>query len=119
MVYKPKSQKQLQVGEQIKREVANIFLHGDIFRGDDFKLTVYEADISPDLKNVKIYINIFGEIEKNKLLKELNANSNFFQQKINKSLKLKNVPKVKFAIDESVENAGRISKAIDQENNES
>ena len=37
---KIKSQKQLQVGEQIRRAMANIFLRDDIFNSNAFKATI-------------------------------------------------------------------------------
>ncbi len=112
---KEKSQKQLQIGEQIKREIANIFLRDDIFKSDNFKLTIYEADASPDLKNVKIFVNIFGDIEKKKLLSELNKNSYYFRQKLSKRLKLKNIPQIKFILDQYSDNVDKISKRLKEE----
>lgn len=115
MSFREKSQKQLQVGEQIRREIASIFLRDDIFKESNFKVTVYEADASPDLKNVKIFLSIFGEINKEKLINELNKNHHYFRQKIAKSLRLKNIPQIKFILDESGENAIHISKVIEKE----
>ena len=115
MVLKNKTQKQLQVAEQIKRKLADIFLREDIFKSGDFKVTISEADISPDLKNAKVFVNIFGEVNSSSLLAELNKNSYYFQKKVGNYLKLRNIPKINFILDESLKNAHAISKAIDQE----
>lgn len=115
MVFKEKSQKQLQVGEQVKREIASIFLHGDVLNSNSFKLTVCEADMSPDLKNAKIFINIFGEVNKEKLIGELNKNNYYFRKEIAKSLKLRSAPQIKFILDSASDNAVKISKALEDE----
>ena len=67
MAFKEKTQKQLQVGEQIKREVARIFLYDDIFIKNHFKLTVCEADASPDLKRCVIVVEAWAPIRKSNL----------------------------------------------------
>ena len=115
MSYREKSQKQLQVAETIKRELANLFIRGDVFREEKagkFELTVAEADISPDLKNVKVFINIFGEIDKVKILKELNDTSWFFQKELAKLVRLRNTPKIHFILDEALLKARKIEEAI-------
>ena len=90
MSYKKKSQKQLQIGEQIKREIANIFLKNDIFKNEEIEIVIKEVDISPDLKNTKIFTSINNDhIEKSKLIDELNRSNYYFQQKIAKSLNLR------------------------------
>ena len=115
MVFKEKSQKQLQVGEQIKREIANIFLRNDIFKDSNFKVTVCEADISPDLKNVKIFLSVFGNIAEEKMVKELNDNNYYFRKKLLQSLKLNNIPQIKFFLDKSSQSALDIESKIYEE----
>ena len=115
MVFREKSQKQLQVGEQIRREIANIFLRDDIFKNNNFKVTVCEADISPDLKNVKIFLSVFGDIAEEKMLKELNDNNYYFRKKLSQSLKLNNIPQIKFLLDKSSQNAIDIEFKIHKE----
>ena len=51
-----KSQRQLQVGEQIKRIVASIFLQEDIFVIKGAQVTIARADVSPDMKNARIFL---------------------------------------------------------------
>jgi ribosome-binding factor A len=53
-----KSQRQLQIGETIKRVISDIFLRDDIFfNKHGTHITVSQADASPDAKNVKIFVN--------------------------------------------------------------
>jgi len=115
MVFREKSQKQLQVGEQIRREIANIFLRDDIFKAGNFNVTVFEADISPDLKNAKIFVSIFGEVDQDRILRELNDKNYYFRNKLSKAVKLKNIPQIKFILDRSLQNALDIESKIHKE----
>ena len=58
---KTKSQKQLQIGENYKREMSQIFMQDDMLNFKNCHITILEADVSPDLKNIKFYLDIFGE----------------------------------------------------------
>ena len=53
-----KSQRQLQIGENIKRIMSEIFLQEDFSVIMSNVITIIEADVSPDAKNVKIFVNI-------------------------------------------------------------
>lgn len=118
MSYKEKSQKQLQVGEQIKREIANIFLREDILKDDNIKITVLEADISPDLKNVKIFIDIFGDLNAEKLTNELNKNNKYFRHRISNSLKLRIIPEIRFILDKTSKNVSKINKLLEEDSSQ-
>lgn len=112
---KEKSQKQLQVAEQIRREIASTFLRDNIFKDNSFKVTVYEADISPDLKNAKIFLGVFGEVDRVALVNDLNKNQHYFRQKLAKTLRLKNIPHILFVLDSSADAAIHISKVLEEE----
>ena len=91
-----KSQRQLQVGEQLKRIVAKIFLEEDIFVIKGSQVTIARADVSPDMKNAKIIINIFGNVDKKKMTKELNAASAFFRARMAKQITMRTTPELLF-----------------------
>jgi len=110
----------LQIGEQVKREIANIFLKNDIFAKKDLKVTVKEADVSPDLKNIKIFISLNNDdFNQDKLVNELNANNMYFQKIIAKSMRLRLIPKILFTIDNSMSYGQKISKLISEEGSDS
>ena len=120
MSHRKKSQKQLQIGEQVKREIANIFLKNDIFAKKDLKVTVKEADVSPDLKNIKIFISLNNDdFNQDKLVNELNVNNMYFQKIIAKSMRLRLIPKILFTIDNSMSYGQKISKLISEEGSDS
>jgi ribosome-binding factor A len=107
-----KSQKQLQVGENIKRIIADIFLNEDIVKDKSINIAVKRADISPDMKNAKIFIAIIGDCDTIVAIDSLNKASFFFEKKLFHKLHLKNSPKIKFILDRNYENFSNIENII-------
>ena len=110
-----RSQRQLQVGEQIKRIVASIFLQEDIFVIKDAQVTISRADVSPDMKNVRIIINIFGEVDKKKMTKALNAASAFFRARLAKQITMRVTPELLFILDDAGTDAQKTLAILEQE----
>ncbi len=113
---KPKSQKQLQLGETIKRAMSEIFLREDILTDPKNYITILEADVSPDAKNVKIFIDIFGN-EKNqeKIVAELNKLAPHFRFKLAKKLTTRVVPEIVFMLDKTERKAMVLEELIEAE----
>ena len=132
-----KSQRQLQIGENIKRIISEIFLREDILKLNNKYITISKVDVSPDAKNAKIYIDIFfynnhisnQEIDnndksltdknnnKNLIIDLLNSQSGHFRYQLAKKITLRNIPNISFILDKSQDNINLISTIIDQENN--
>lgn len=111
-----KSQRQLQVGEQIKRIIADIFLREGLTTIMGNYITILEADASPDIKNVRIYIDIFGDTKnKDQILDRLNKAAPHFRYELGKRLTSRNTPEIYFVLDRTEENALRLESLIDQE----
>ena len=111
-----KSQRQLQIGEQIKRLIAEVFARENLSIILGNYTTILEADISPDAKNCVIYVNIFGDETKNKsILEKLNGAAWFFRREIAKQADLRSNPELKFKLDISSKNAADIEDLIQKE----
>lgn len=96
----PKSQRQLQIGENIKRVMSEIFFREDIATAPGSLITVLEADVSPDAKSVRIYVDIFGnESMHEKIIEKLNQNAPHFRYQLAKKVTLRVVPEITFALD--------------------
>ena len=75
-----KSQRQLQIGENLKRVMCDIFMRDDILTVPGSYITILQADVSPDAKNAYIYIDIFGnEPMHQKIIEKLNAMAPHFR----------------------------------------
>ncbi len=111
-----KSQRQLQLGENIKRIMSEIFLREDILTVPGSYITILEADVSPDAKNVKIYLDIFGnENFHEKIVEKLNEASPHFRFKMAKKLSLRITPEIVFVLDKTQRNAVNLESLIDTE----
>ena len=110
---KTKSQRQLQVGETVKRIIADMFLRGDVVNFSGGYVTVLEADVSPDMKNVKIFIDIFGgEKNHDEIVKKLNAAAPHFRFQLAKKITGREVPEMKFILDRTGSNVTKIEDLI-------
>jgi len=115
---KEKGQRQLKVSSDIQRAFSEIFSEQDLFsEKKGIFINVLGVDISPDLKNAKITLDIFGlsfEQKKN-VLKQLNDALPHFRNEMSKKVKLKYIPTIKFFIDEGLDTGTKINKIIDKE----
>lgn len=75
--------------------------------------TVSKAEVTPDLKWCKVWFTVMGGKEhQNKVLEELQENLYDIQGAINRKLKMKIVPRVKFVIDHGEEYAAHINELL-------
>ena len=110
-----KSQRQLQIGEQIKRILAEIFLQESALTIKNGYITILQADISPDAKNAKIFIDIFGEADRKKILQDLKQIAPFLRSKLANKINLRYTPELTFLLDETFREANRIDDLLSQE----
>lgn len=104
------------MGENIKRVMSEIFLREDILSVPGSIITILEADISPDAKSVKIFVEIFGNEEiHDKIIKKLNDAVPHFRYKLAKKVALRTVPDIKFSLDKTGKNADDLESLINSE----
>ncbi len=111
-----KSQRQLQIGENIKRVMSGIFLRADILTIPGSLITVLEADVSPDAKVVRIFVDIFGNEEMHeKIIKKLNESAPHFRYQFAKKITLRSVPEITFSLDRTASKANNLESLINDE----
>jgi ribosome-binding factor A len=102
------------VGDQIKKEVSQIIQRELKDPGIGF-VTVTGVELSPDLKNARIFYSVLGDEQKRqKSDQALNRAVFFIQHEIGKKMRLKYTPKIKFVYDHSLEKGARIEKALEK-----
>jgi len=77
-------------------------------------VTVTGAETSPDLKDANIWISAFPKEESGRVLEILNKNIYFLQQKLNKRLKMRPLPRIKFLEERKTAEAGEIEKILEE-----
>ena len=78
-------------------------------------VTVTKAQISPDLRDAKVFISVIGtEAEIKTTFAGLKDASGFVQRRIGDTMGLKNVPRLTFVLDDSIKKSVRISELLRQ-----
>lgn len=113
------SQRQLQVGEQIKRILAEMLLQDDHFGGHNAYITISKADVSPDVKNAKIFVNVFAQkdakVDTKKIIERLNGLAGYWRGKLAHRIKLRFTPELVFILDDAGSEADKIEQLIHEE----
>ena len=97
------SQRQLRVGELIRRRLSDVLNQGDIHDPDlnRMSITVGEVRCSPDLKIATAYVLPLGGDNRDEALAALRRNRSEIRRIVAKGLALKFSPELRFAIDET------------------
>ena len=112
------SQRQLRVGELIRRALSEIFMQGIIHDPDlnRISVTVSEVTASPDLKIATAYVCPLGGEGGEDLIALLAKNKSEIRRSISKKLTLKYTPDLRFRIDETFDRMDETRRLFSQEN---
>ena len=111
-----KSQRQLKVGEELRHLISNALLR-ESFYDEHIKnnnVTITEVNVSPDLKNAKVYVMPLGGKNKLDVINSLSKATGRLRKIISNSISLRQTPKLSFKIDETFENAKKIHDILDK-----
>ena len=105
------------VNELIKRELGKILLT-EIELPKGTLATLTRVETSPDLNHAKVFISCLPKSQAANTLKIVNKEIYHLQQKLNKRLKMKFVPKIGFWEEKETERAGKIEEILEMVKNE-
>lgn len=101
------------VGDLIKKEIASMILFGEIKDPRIGFVTITHVDLTPDLKEAKVYFSQIGtEKDREKSRDGLNNASGYIRRSLAKRLDLRHIPTVSFLFDDSLEYSDRIERVI-------
>lgn len=112
------SQRQFRFAEVIRSIISDCLFRADFYDNEILmtSITVSFVKMSKDLRIANIYFMPLGGENKHKLLDSLNSNKNIFQKYIAESkLQTKFTPKINFYIDDTFDEAEKISKLLSDE----
>lgn len=111
-----KSQRQLKVGEELRHLISNALLRSSFYDEhiENNNITITEVNVSPDLKNAKVYVMPLGGKKKLDVLNSLNKATGRLKKIISSNLSLRQTPKLIFKIDETFEYAKKINDILDK-----
>ena len=112
------SQRQLRVGELIRRALSDILMQGTIHDPDlnRISVTVSEVTTSPDLKIATAYVCPLGGQGGDDLIALLAKNKSEIRRSISKKLTLKYTPDLRFRIVETFDRMDETRRLFRQEN---
>ncbi|MEX1064206.1 MAG: 30S ribosome-binding factor RbfA [Candidatus Paceibacterota bacterium] len=101
------------VNELLQFEVSKI-LKSEVETGTDVLITVVRAEASLTLEHATIMISVFPSEKEKETLEKIQKEIYSIQQALNKRLVMRTVPKLRFEIDKTEEQASRIEEIIDR-----
>lgn len=112
------SQRQLRVGELIRRSLSDVLMRGDIHDPDlnRMMITVGEVRTSPDLRVATAFILPLGGKNKEEALLALRVNRHEIRRAVAKVVGLKYSPELRFQIDETFDQMDDTRTMLAQEN---
>ena len=111
-----RSQRQLKVGEELRHLISNALLRSSFYDEhiENNNITITEVNVSPDLKNAKVYVMPLGGEKKADVLNGLNKATGRLKKIISSNINLRQTPKLIFKIDETFDYAKKINDILDK-----
>ncbi len=107
--------RQKKISEEIKRVVSEYFIINALKKCGNSLVTITKVDISPDLRNVKIFIsilNVQNDIEQEECFNAIIKNRKQIKKAISDNLALRNIPEITIKKDESYNKAEKIKRLL-------
>lgn len=97
------SQRQLRVGELVRRELSRMLMQGDIHDPElnAMSITVSEVRLSPDLRVATIWVLPLGGGHRDEAIDALKRNKNELRRQLGRRAELKHTPELRFLIDDT------------------
>ena len=103
----------LRVNSLIQQELNKFFLKELDFNIDTL-VTITRVDTYSNLIESNVYISVWPETKKENILAFLNRRIYFIQQELNKRLKMRPVPKIRFLAEKLTAEAGQIEEVLEK-----
>jgi len=105
------------VNSLIKNEISKILLKGVDFPRDVL-ITVTRVETLVNLEQAKVYVSVMPEEQAKRVFKILNRKVYELQQMLNKRLKMRSVPRIKFEKEEKTREAARVEELLEKIKND-
>jgi ribosome-binding factor A len=114
---KAPSQRQLRVGELIRRSLAEVLGRGGLADPDldGVSVTVGEVRVSPDLRHATAFVLPLGGVNAEGVVRALNRNRAALRRAVTRDLTLKHSPEIGFEIDSTFDEAERTRLLLESE----
>ena len=101
------------VAEEFRQELSSLLARGLKDPRITGFVTVTGAKMSPDLKEIAVYVSIHAPgAERDRTLEGLRAAASYLQREVARNLGLRHTPHLRFVYDESVARGDRIERLL-------
>jgi ribosome-binding factor A len=102
------------MGDQLQRELADL-VRTQVKDPRAEGVTISEVDVSPDMRNARIYIaRLGGEAEAiEEAVEALSGAAGFLRRELGRRLHARRIPELRFRADTSFDRAAHLSRVID------
>ncbi len=100
------------VNSLLEQEISKILVRD--FGFTDCLVTLTHVDTSPNLIQTKAYISVMPEEKTDHVIGALNKGVYSVQQKMNRTLNMRPIPKIMFAADKEIAGASRIEELLEK-----
>jgi len=114
MAIKEQSQRQLRVGQEIKKIIAGEIQHDNVRNLENINVlvTITEVQVSPDLKYCNVYF-ISSDNDKNQeVMGGLQLAAGHFRKVIGRKTTLRYVPEINFRLDDTFAEVDKIERLL-------
>lgn len=111
------SQRQLRVGELIRRTLSEVLARGDLYDVDiaHMSITVGEVRTSPDLKTATVHVMPLGGQGADIAIKALNRHRGELRRHLNRNIQLKFSPELRFVADTTFDQMDETRRLLAQD----
>lgn len=111
---KESSQRQLRVGQEIRRIIAAEIERGEVRNLHDINtmVTITEVHVSPDLKYANAYVMTLNGDYLDEVMEALKLAAGHFRKSVGRNTNLRYVPEIVFRVDDTFEAVDKIEKLL-------
>lgn len=104
----------LKVGERVRHVLSEILIRQQVHDAtlSAHSVSVTEVRMSPDLRIATAFVKPLLGTDEAAVLKALQQNTAYFQKEVARNLGLKSAAKLRFRVDDTFEEAGRIDRLL-------
>ena len=109
--------KNTRINMEVQRELSKVISQEMKDPRIDPMTSVIAVEVTPDLKQAKVFVSVLGSDEKKQAtLEGLKSATSFIRKHLASTINLRNTPELRFYMDESIEYGVNMSKLIDDVN---
>ena len=111
------SQRQLRVGEELRHALAQLLRPGELRDPAlyDANITVTEVRLSPDLRSATAFVMPLAGANAADIIAGLRRSAPFLKGRIARTVRLRRVPNLTFALDSAFDSAARIAALLNSD----